>query len=290
MLFGAPGSWGVRACLNPECGLAWLDPAPVEEDLHKAYVNYYTHYVDTQKTFRGPLRFLLSLTRRLFRIKAERHKLDLMWLHNSASGRLLEIGCGDGERLLGFQRLDWEVEGNDTDPHACKRAEGLGLKIQCGQLTDLGLPSNHFDAVIMNHVIEHLHNPVETLVECRRVLKPGGLLSVVTPNINGFGHRFFGSFWRGLEPPRHLRLYSVRSLARSAQAAGFTSINMWTTAARAEAIAGDSLRLLCKIAHSKPQYSEKTVAVAAMAFQLWATIKHLWDAESGDECVMIASK
>src|SRR6185503_20402485 len=42
-LFGAPGYWNIRICPNAACGLLWLDPMPVEEDLVKAYHSYYTH-------------------------------------------------------------------------------------------------------------------------------------------------------------------------------------------------------------------------------------------------------
>jgi hypothetical protein len=39
-LFGAPGTWSFRKCSAPGCGLVWLDPAPIEEDLSKAYTAY----------------------------------------------------------------------------------------------------------------------------------------------------------------------------------------------------------------------------------------------------------
>ncbi|HVH70033.1 MAG TPA: hypothetical protein VNB49_02845 [Candidatus Dormibacteraeota bacterium] len=46
-LFGVPGSWNIRKCLNPRCGLAWLDPMPLDEDIPQAYENYYTHEEDS---------------------------------------------------------------------------------------------------------------------------------------------------------------------------------------------------------------------------------------------------
>lgn len=49
-LFGAAGEWNLKKCPNPECGLVWLDPMPIEEDIHKAYQNYYTHQ-DAVATF-----------------------------------------------------------------------------------------------------------------------------------------------------------------------------------------------------------------------------------------------
>jgi len=42
-LFDVPGQWNVRQCTNPDCGLLWLDPRPVEDDIGKLYRNYFTH-------------------------------------------------------------------------------------------------------------------------------------------------------------------------------------------------------------------------------------------------------
>jgi hypothetical protein len=42
-LFSAPGTWHLKQCMRSECRLAWLDPAPLPEDLGLAYKNYYTH-------------------------------------------------------------------------------------------------------------------------------------------------------------------------------------------------------------------------------------------------------
>ena len=42
-LWGAPGFWGFRRCTDPGCGLLWLDPCPLETDIGKAYLDYFTH-------------------------------------------------------------------------------------------------------------------------------------------------------------------------------------------------------------------------------------------------------
>jgi hypothetical protein len=68
-LFGAPGEWNLKKCPDAKCGLIWLDPMPVEADLHKVYENYYTHYaspnsidpVKTQSVRGKPFRLLLKL-------------------------------------------------------------------------------------------------------------------------------------------------------------------------------------------------------------------------------------
>ena len=78
------------------------------------------------------------------------------------------------------------------------------LKVRVGALEDQSYPPDHFDAVVSSHVTEHVHDPVSLLRECRRVLRPGGLLVVVTSNGKSIGSGRFGTDWRVLEPPRHI--------------------------------------------------------------------------------------
>ena len=53
-LFGALGRWNLKSCPNPDCGLVWLDPMPIEEDIGNAYETYYTHEEDTTEHNRYP--------------------------------------------------------------------------------------------------------------------------------------------------------------------------------------------------------------------------------------------
>jgi hypothetical protein len=68
--------------------------------------------------------------------------------------------------------------------------------------------------------MEHLPKPVETMRECVRILKPGGVLWVAVPNLGSGGHKRFGASWRGLEPPRHLVMFTLESLKRLMTDAG----------------------------------------------------------------------
>jgi SAM-dependent methyltransferase len=81
-----------------------------------------------------------------------------------------------------------------------------------------------FDVITMSHVIEHVHEPIQVLEACYRLLKPGGQLWIETPNISSLGRSRFQHNWRGLETPRHLVLFNRRSLHQALQRAGFTNI------------------------------------------------------------------
>ena len=227
------GEWTFRQCSNKDCGLVWLDPAPLETELWKAYANYHTHTRDSSKGFEKPI---LSISNRLIKLallpiwisnglKNDMDYLRYMTLKDEPAGRLLDVGCGAGRLLNRMRKRGWEVEGTDFDPQATSRVSArYGIKTHTGDLAACTLPGESFDAITMSQTIEHLHNPRLTLEECMRVLKPGGLLIMTTPNVSSIAAAEFGPFWRGWEPPRHLHMFSVASLKQFSQRVGFEII------------------------------------------------------------------
>lgn len=254
VLFGVPGTWSMKYCPNPRCQLLWLDPMPIEADILKAYQNYYTHgdhasaglfYQGARQIYsllRGPI---AALTGPLG-VQHAKNSLSTMYLADSVNPDpvcLLEVGCGSGEFLTRMKRRGWTVQGIDIDPGATEYCQQQGLDVECGSLENIGYPPDHFDAITMNHVIEHLFDPIATLKECHRILKPGGQLVLVTPNSRSHAHEHFGPAWRGLEPPRHIHIFSPDTLRTMARTVGFKRITAFSTAANAEIIWMGSLRV-----------------------------------------------
>lgn len=249
-LFEADGSWDFKMCLNRNCGLIWLDPMPIEEDLGKAYACYYTHATQNQVGRVGlpkriyrlmrqgycvgkydyPARFgsfairMLGKLLYLFPIRRSEADAEARFLQSVSGGRLLDVGCGSGEWLAKMSGLGWQVEGIDFDENAVAVARQRGLDVRCGTLERQNFLSGVFDAVTLNHVIEHLPDPQNTILECVRILKPGGRLVIFTPNSSSLGHKVFRQDWRGLEPPRHLHLFSVQSLRFLLEESGFKNV------------------------------------------------------------------
>lgn len=244
LMLGIAGRWRVSRCQSATCGTLWLDPAPLREDLPKAYQNYITH---------APGRPFVQGTRRRDRVRAVmlEHMLgyparaggldrllarvagwvpplrqsvqrEVMFVPFRPGGRLLEIGCGNGRQLERLGAAGWQVQGVDFDPQAVERARALGLRVGLGDVSAQGFADASFDAVVSSHVIEHVPDPAAFLRECRRILKPDGVLVVLTPNASALGHRVYGAAWAGLDPPRHLYVFTARSLQRLALAAGFS--------------------------------------------------------------------
>lgn len=231
------GTWSFRRCSNAACGIYWLDPAPPPQELWKAYATYHTH---TRKTSGRFGRALLSLVHRFIKLgfwplwisnglKREADDLRFMTLANEPAGKLLDVGCGGGRLLNRMKKRGWQVEGTDFDAQAAQRVSSrYGIKAHVGDLPQCQLPENNFDAITMSQAIEHLYDPKANLRECLRLLKPGGLLVLTTPNVHSIGAEKFGANWRGWEAPRHLHLFSVASLQKLVQQLGFEVIDART--------------------------------------------------------------
>jgi SAM-dependent methyltransferase len=139
-------------------------------------------------------------------------------------GRLLDVGCGNGDFLLFAQRAGWEAIGVEPDPKAVEVARARGLTVHLGTLETLHEAPESFQGITMNHVIEHVHHPRATLEHCYRLLKRGGWLWIETPNLDAQGHARYGENWIGLDTPRHLVVFTDRSLLRLLEEVGFARI------------------------------------------------------------------
>jgi glycosyltransferase involved in cell wall biosynthesis/SAM-dependent methyltransferase len=243
--FVAPGSWTLWSC--GRCGAAYLDPRPTENTIGRAYRSYHTHGEPAPAHHAPPgrigrFRWALAngylnerygydfapasrLGARLAALLPRRRWLaDMRVRHlprSSERPRLLDVGCGNGTFLRDMRDAGWDVSGIDPDPGAVASARATGASVEEGLLTPETFPAGSFDAVTLSHVVEHLPNPAETLAICRDLLRPGGLIWIATPNLESRGHARFGRDWRGLEPPRHLAIYTSGALTGLLERLGF---------------------------------------------------------------------
>ncbi len=244
VFFCAPGKWDLYRCLD--CESAFLDPRPTQNSIGKAYSAYFTHEQDEvannfielikTKIKNGYLNVTYSLTLNpswnlaghLLKLIPYRKPLINRILHYLPikRGSLVDIGCGNGQSLNIIKKLGWETWGIDPDPKAVEVAKSTGAKVFQSNLPDTGLPSDYFDVVILNHVIEHLHDPIASLKEVYRILKSGGMIWVATPNLKSEGLRRFHFNWLHLDPPRHLVLFTPESLKLSCIKAGFNDVSL----------------------------------------------------------------
>lgn len=264
-LFGAPGTWNFFRC--PQCGLVWLNPRPIIEDIGKVYINYYTHVSGKPNSPKPWLASLQKKVKQILLVTAfgynnlpisrsaqwfgrilnlisplmELVGLTIMNLPATEKGKLLDVGCGSGRFLAWMRDLGWEVMGVEPDPEAVEVAQKqFGIDVYQGILEEAGFPAESFDVITMRHVLEHLTNPITTLKECQRVLKRGGKIVVLTPNIDSLLHQLVGKAWSPLDPPRHLNLFSPHTLCICAERAGFWVSHLRTPARNASWVWVDS--------------------------------------------------
>lgn len=205
------------------CGLLFLNPRPTKEEIGRYYP--YSEYKDE---FTSAIEDEPSLLRRLNRLY-HMEKMCRSVERVKSEGRLLDAGCATGNFLDGMRkRGNWQVWGVEVNEKAARYAqERFGLDVFIGELWEANYPAHHFNVVTLWHVLEHLHDPLDTLKEIGRVLKDDGALILSVPNSDSFDARIFGHYWIGLDPPRHLYTFSIKTLKRLLTEAGFETIETW---------------------------------------------------------------
>ena len=262
-MYGTPGSWHMKQCTQMSCGALWLDPMPHPDDLPQAYAGYYTHkaaapnklsildrtrdsLISRRLGYPNRQHLPFRLASRLLQLSPRRieHALhQYFYLRWRGAGKLLEVGCGAGEQLLALRNFGWDVVGVDFDPNAVAASRSRGLEVFLGDLSEAQFPAASFDAVVMSHVVEHVIDPVALLTECARVLKPNGDFVVITPNASSWGHKKFKESWRGLEPPRHLTVFTPGSLRLAIEKSGMRPISTRYSARDAANLLSASARI-----------------------------------------------
>lgn len=139
------------------------------------------------------------------------------FLANIKPGKILDIGCGPGWILSSLSE-EWDKYGIEISQFASNHASQYG-KIHCGTLNDYF--ENDFDVVIMNHVIEHIPDPVDAIKKIHTLLKKGGKLILGTPDFDSGAARRYGSNFRLLHDPTHVSLFSADSMHRCLRDHGF---------------------------------------------------------------------
>lgn len=228
----------------------------------------------------------------VFGFKDWRERLDhsILQLPASAQGRILDVGCGVGALLEALSLLGWETEGIDTDATVVALCQGRGLNARVGLLEEQHYPDGSFDVVTMMHVIEHVPDPLRTLREVYRILRPGGRLIMLTPNLNSLGHQRFGIDWLGLDIPRHLCLFTSSTLTQVVEAVGFAR-SEWSTTARTSrfnSLVSYELQAFQRNAYlSVPPKASRKVAAR---FEAEVRQQLRSDPQAGDELRLVAIK
>lgn len=140
------------------------------------------------------------------------------------SGKLLDVGCATGTLLVEAKNSGYEVYGIESSFWASKIAQKkYHLNVTTGFIERSDFAEEYFDIVTLIDVIEHLYNPKLTLQKISRLIKKGGVICIVTPNIESFAAKVFREKWWHIRPC-HFFYFSSKTMNALLKTTGFEII------------------------------------------------------------------
>ena len=206
--------FGLLRC--PSCGCYRIDPPPLDDE--GAGEEFYTKYYE-QAREPSVDRARTNWASRFWDVAAA----DPCLLEPGASA--LDVGCGEGQLCDELRRWGWvAVVGVDVARTRIQRARQLYPAVQFYDvpLRHTDVAPETFDLIVMDIVLEHLPNPLESIRELRWYLTPRGRLVLITPNMESGHYRLLRRRWTPeLAPHAHIYLFTRSALTRLLSDAGF---------------------------------------------------------------------
>ncbi len=183
-----------------KCGLAFLNPRPGQEEIKTIYAGeYFADRINPQKLLSQEL--------------SSSGLIKKLRMYLPEKGRVLDIGAATGAYLAAFKNAGWDVFGVEISDFARESAKTTyGITTIYPNLETASFASDYFDFIYMVHVIEHFPEHISLLKEVNRVLKPGGILFIATPNFGSPAAAKMKSEWPSLKPDQHLTFFTPKTL------------------------------------------------------------------------------
>jgi 2-polyprenyl-3-methyl-5-hydroxy-6-metoxy-1,4-benzoquinol methylase len=235
----AEGDFSLFRC--QQCCVAFIYPIPSPAEISGFYPNDYYAYIEQPQTHRMlsqwthrireltkneiyyrkfgyPRRFPFSVIAYLLSYAKAQFEDVPRFVPN---GKLLDIGCGRGDYLVEMKKIGWNIFGVETGYAGVLTAQKKGVDVFHGSIVDAPFSGKMFDFIRMEDVLEHLPNPLETMIILHNLLKDNGKVRITVPNLDSFTFKLFGTYWFPLETPRHLYMYSPRAIRNLMEFTGF---------------------------------------------------------------------
>lgn len=218
----------VVECAN--CGLAYLNPRPRPGYIAKFYEADYFTGAAAQRGEGGLTCAVHSIARRPTADQAHLPRpIEIIKARYGGfqSRDVLEVGCATGDLLLEVKNAGARAKGVELSDFAAQIARKRSLDVKTGTIENIAATRDQFDVVMAFEVIEHVLSPTQFLATVARVVRPGGIFLVSTPNYACA--KRFGSAWYGFNASfEHLYFYSLPVLAAMTRDAGFR-LDYWET-------------------------------------------------------------
>lgn len=202
--------------LCDRCGLGYVNPRPPLEEMKNYYgKEYYVKRFDrsggkTKKRESALFKLYDFYWRKFSRYYPDRvlkAEYNFCNLYAKNKGKLLDIGCANGDFLKIMRDEGFEVWGLEFSDHFINK---YGLNIFKGDLFNAPYDAHCFDLVTMWAVLEHVNDPMGYLKEISRILKPGGIVIFLVPNLKSIP---FG-LCHNDDIPRHLYMFSPQTIKK----------------------------------------------------------------------------
>lgn len=204
-------------CLS--CKLVSVNPLPSDEYL-KARANHWSaeYHMD-------PIKINQHFSKD-FQLTAYKAILDFIRPYRKYN-RLLDLGCSIGGFLMAAKNDGWQEYGIDVS-QSVNVAIDKGLNAKQGHLGDFDYPNDYFDVITLFDVIEHISDQDKLLKQIYSLLRPGGILFIITPNFGGITSRILKKKWSAVTPEDHVFLFTQQSLANLLTYKGFEVVKNFT--------------------------------------------------------------
>jgi len=214
--WGNTNGYDILRCQN--CGLGITSPFPTPTDIKDSNADIY------RIESRGSL-----YLRKQWYFKRRYHSQLRRIKQHVPSGRLLDIGCNIGLFLNCAKEAGFEVEGIELNKESAEFGRNhFKLQIHSTPLEEINFPEQSFDVITMYDVLEHIPDLHKALSTVKRILKPGGVLVVQSPNIESLMASLTVSNWCWLTPPDHLYHFTPQSMKRLITDHGFELLMLRT--------------------------------------------------------------
>lgn len=213
--------FGVVQCQS--CGLIYVNPRPPEDEIADFYPDTYS-WKETLTAESKVTRIIRKLER-IYRYHLLNYEVSkTAKVARRQTGKLLDVGCGGGDRLDVFRRLGFDTYGVEISSAAEYARRHLGLNVKQTDLFGANYPESFFDIVTVHNVLEHTHNPQEAIAESYRILKKNGIIAIQVPNTDCLQFKLFKKRWAAVDVPRDLYYFSVSLLSRALEKERFAII------------------------------------------------------------------
>lgn len=180
-----------------DCGFEFTNPRPAKNHIADYYKS--ENYISHSNKSKGLFARMYQIARH-FNLSSK-YKIIKKHAHR---GKALDIGSGTGHFLNYLKNKQWTVQGIEPDKDAAQYSRShFGLNSDSEE--KLGnLEKNSFDLITMWHVLEHVHDLNNRMIELQSLIKPDGLLILALPNSSSFDAKYYDKYWAAYDVPRHL--------------------------------------------------------------------------------------